>query len=79
MYQVALFKKKNCVIINCAFKGRVPLLYPKLATKGIAVNAAHLSITANQFCFETGCFVYDLNVLQVESFKIANIVLSLIK
>ena len=33
------------------------------------VNSAHLSIMANQFCFETGCFVYHLNVLEAESFK----------
>ena len=27
------------------------------------VKSARLSITANQFCFETGCFVYNLDVL----------------
>ena len=28
------------------------------------VNTARLSIIACQFCFETGCFVYNLNMLQ---------------
>ena len=27
-------------------------------------NSAHLDIIANQFCFDIGCFVYYLNVLQ---------------
>ena len=39
-------------------------------SKGIAVNFARLYIIANQFCFETGCFVYHLKVLQAESFKV---------
>ena len=34
------------------------------------VNSAHLSIMANTFYLETGCFVYHLNVLQAESFKL---------
>jgi len=45
----------------------------KLNIKGytpVAVNTALHSIIANQFCFETGSFVYHLNVLQAEYFKL---------
>ena len=34
---------------------------------GIVVNSACLGIIANQVCFETGCFIYNLKVLQAES------------
>ena len=34
------------------------------------INSVHLSIVANQFCFETGCFVYHLDVLGVKSLKL---------
>ena len=39
-------------------------------SKGIAVNSARFGITANQFSFETGYFVYHFDVLRVESFKL---------
>ena len=35
-----------------------------------AVNSARLGIIANQFGFATGCFVYHLNELRVEYFKL---------
>jgi len=34
------------------------------------VNSAGLGIIANQFCVDTGCLVYRLDVLVVESFKL---------
>ena len=36
-------------------------------------NYARLGIIDNKFCFETGCFVYHLNVLQAESFKLQTV------
>ena len=41
-----------------------------IKAKGIAVNSTLPGTIANQFCFETGCFIYHLNVLWVESFKL---------
>jgi len=40
---------------------------------GIAVNFARLGITANHFCFQTGCFVSG------GTFQIAKIVARLVK
>ena len=34
------------------------------------VNSACLAIIASQFCFETGCYVYHLNVLGAEYFQL---------
>ena len=48
-------------------------------SKGVAVNFTCLGIIVSQFYFETGCFVYHLNVLQCGIFQIENIVPSLIK
>jgi len=39
-------------------------------SRGIMVNSGCLSFIENQFHFETGGFLYHLNVLQVESFKL---------
>lgn len=47
--------------------------------KGIAINSAHLGSIANKPCFETGCFVYQLNVFRDGNFQMVNIVMKLIK
>ena len=48
-----------------------------LQSKDIAVNSAHLSIIASQFCFETGCLLFEHVAGRI--FQIVNIVPSLIK
>ena len=57
-------------IANIVLNTLLPRTGESLTSKGIAVNSAHLSIIANQFCCEIGCVVYHLNVLQAESFKL---------
>ena len=51
---------------NNVFKGApLPIIgRAVIGNKASAVrNSAALATVANQFCFETGCFVYNLNVL----------------
>jgi len=49
-------------------------MWPELTAQYFLTGS--LGIIANQFCFETGCCICHLDMLQAESFKIAS---SLIK
>ena len=39
-------------------------------SKDVVGNSARLIIFANEFCFETGCFVYHLSMMQTEYLKL---------
>jgi len=45
---------------------------------GIVVYSARHSFICNEFCFESGCFVYHMNVLCGGNFQIVNIIINLI-
>jgi len=46
------------------------IAWVNLTSKGIVGNSARFGNVVNQFYFETGCFVYHLNVLQADPFKL---------
>ena len=57
------------VSIFSHFKGGCLLLCQEFTAVICNRKSAVLGIIGNKFCFETRCFVYHLNVLQMESFK----------